>query len=239
MRSRTRLALALLLASLLFVPVMSSCDEEEIKYKFAQKEYVTTVGVVVKLRVTQFQTDKPDQSARDYTEGVQAWIIEYPEQGASVSRDGLFTATKPGSYSVKAILAGGECSTTVTVTGAAENINNGSSPHDAIQGFFEAKLEPVSCSSASPNRTRSSQAADLLFSVSGEEVKVDITASNGTHTYAGRVAPDDGTFNISVNNSTSTTEVTGTFSNLGVDGVWKTTSNDGDVCTQPFHGGRR
>ncbi|MFA6001523.1 MAG: hypothetical protein WC828_05345 [Thermoleophilia bacterium] len=128
MRSRTRLALVLFLASLFLVPAISSCDwygSNERTYSFSQKEYATSVGVGVQLRVIEF-LDEGLGKSQDFTPGAGGWTID-PDQGASVSANGLFTATKPGSYSVKAAVPSkDECSTTVVITGAAAEIfNNG------------------------------------------------------------------------------------------------------------------
>lgn len=245
MRSEIRLARAVLAVSLFVASFLlsgySGCDSDpDPEYSFAQNEYATTVGGAVQLKVNERRFPKnPDSQPTDVTEEARTWTVYPTDQGASVSNTGIFTANQPGSYRVRTVVHNYDCSVLVVVTDkVAEFLDNSSSPHDNIQGTYGASLAATQCSTTSPDRSRSILSGDLLFTVSGQEVSVDITGSNGTHTFVGQINSGDGSFKITSQNGSAILEATGTFSNTGVSGTWKNTFSDGDVCTQPFQGNR-
>lgn len=131
MRYQTRLAAAVLVVSLTVASLLlsgySGCDSDpDPEYSFAQNEYATTVEGALKLRVNEFRPKDPDSPPKDVTEEAGAWTVYPPDQGASVSEAGLFTATRPGSYRVRTVVHNKDCSVLVVVTGAAAEIfNNG------------------------------------------------------------------------------------------------------------------
>lgn len=104
---------------MLLVPLLS-CGPDE-GYTFGKNEYQTTVGKTVTLDVEEYdnqnhgcQCDPPDMV---YTKTTNVDFGVEPTDGAYVDRQGRFTATKPGSYTVTAYGRLGSASTTVVVAG--------------------------------------------------------------------------------------------------------------------------
>jgi len=230
----------MLLSGLILLIAVPGCDSDNFRYQFTQQEYTAAVGEPLQLHVNRIKkaTDaNPQDTASDFTDKATDWSVD-PKEGATISKGGLFTANRPGAYTIIAYYPNGMfAETVVTVTGSAAAPAVTSSQQDGSR-HYTAKLPGTPCVSSSPDRNRSTEEADLVFTVSGEDVSVEVTSSSGTRTYKGKINPGDGKFSITSDTPRSSLQVVGMFTDTSVTGVWTTTYNDGDQCIITFKGTR-
>lgn len=228
---RIRLVVAMVFVALLIL-AQSSCGCQTLtEYRFTQEEYETTTGSTgIQLNVNN-HTD--GQQVSDATMQVSSWSVD-PSEGASINELGFFTATQPGIYSVSAKIGEYGCTTTVVVK-KGEAVAPGTGTQQDGQSRYAARLPATPCVSSSPDKKTSTLDTDVVFTVSGEDIRADTTSSGGTRTYTGKITPADGKFTITSENAN--VQVTGTITETGVSGVWRTTTSNGE-CTITFQGNR-
>jgi len=223
--------LAAAASCLLVAALLSGCDEVEYYYEFAPDQYTTRFPEPVQLhvnKVTRSTDTNLNGSVSDATDTVTSWSVE-PAKYGTVDSAGVFRADVAGTYKVTATFPQGfMAEATVTVTPAPQaNPSQGG-------GRYPAKLSSAPCVSSSPDRNRMSEEANLVFTVNGEDINIEVTDSDGIRSYHGSYKPSDGTFSITSDNPASTIQVVGTLTNSGVSGVWTTTFADGDLCVVTF-----